>query len=64
MHAKTPDEHLDDLEPTYDTTGMFGPEWEKAWLEEIKRRRADPAARVTIDAEEAFEKLDDLLKLR
>jgi len=64
MHAKTPDENLDDLEPTYDTTGLFGPEWEKAWLEEIKRRRADPAMRITIDGEEALDALDALLSRR
>lgn len=61
MNAKTPDEPLDDLEPVYDTTGMFGPEWEKSVVREIRSRATDPAQSIAIDAEAAFDEVDALL---
>ena len=61
MHAKTPVDLPIDLEPEYDADGLFGPEWEKSVAEEVRRRRADPAQTMTIDAEAAFDEIDALL---
>jgi len=64
MHAKSDEARLPpELEPDYDTEGLFTPEWGKAWADEIRRREAEhPEFAATLDAEAAFALALALLK--
>jgi len=65
MHAKSDEARLSpELEREYETEGLFGPDWGKEWVDEIRRREAEPAFSETIDADDACALARALLRFR